>query len=82
MIVKKQINSLSKYLQLQVRCAGAKHSWSPMFPDEGNILMYNQDIQRHDGPRIELIKVRVTTTFLLSATFYVLFSDCHLPWKR
>lgn len=48
----------AKNLGLQVRAVGSGHSWSPLFPDEGNVLMYTKDIERPDGrPRIELLQV-------------------------
>ena len=39
---------------MRVRATGAGHSRSPLYVDEGNIMMDVRDIQRHDGHRMEL----------------------------
>ena len=44
-------------LGLRVRAAGSGHSWSPLFADEGHVVMYMSKLQRPDGPRLELIQV-------------------------
>ena len=43
--------------QLRVRCTGASHSWAPLFPDEGNVLMRIHKLECHDGPNIQLKQV-------------------------
>jgi len=37
---------------LSMRCVGDAHSWSPLFPDEGNILMYTSELVMAGGKRI------------------------------
>ncbi|KAK3786088.1 hypothetical protein RRG08_045475 [Elysia crispata] len=39
---------------MRVRATGAGHSRSPLYVDEGNIMMDMRELQRHDGPFIEL----------------------------
>ena len=45
-------------LAIRIRAAGATHSWSPLFSDEGQLVMFTKDLKRHDGPQIELLQVR------------------------
>lgn len=40
-----------------IRCVGDGHSWSPLYPDEGNILMYIADLMPANGQRIKLNEV-------------------------
>ncbi|BFZ04582.1 hypothetical protein BsWGS_07621 [Bradybaena similaris] len=44
----------ARRLGMRVRATGAGHSRSPMYVDEGNIMMDTRDLQRHDGPRMEM----------------------------
>ena len=37
-----------------MRCHGATHSWSPLFADEGQILIDGKELDRQDGPKIRL----------------------------
>ena len=41
-------------LGMRVRATGVGHSRSPLYVDEGNILMDVRKLERHDGPRMEL----------------------------
>lgn len=41
-------------LGMRVRATGVGHSRSPLYVDEGNILMDVRQLERHDGPRMEL----------------------------
>ncbi|XP_050410600.1 uncharacterized protein LOC126825140 [Patella vulgata] len=41
-------------LGMRVRATGAGHSRSPLYVDEGNIMMDVRALERHDGPRMEL----------------------------
>lgn len=41
---------------LQIRCHGATHSWSPLFADEGQILIDGNKLERQEGPKIQLNK--------------------------
>jgi hypothetical protein len=40
-------------LGMRVRATGVGHSRSPLYVDEGNVLMDVRNLQRHDGPRME-----------------------------
>ena len=40
-----------------IRCVGDAHSWSPLFPDDGNILMYTADLIPGSGERIKVNEV-------------------------
>ncbi|KAK0069006.1 hypothetical protein Bpfe_001969 [Biomphalaria pfeifferi] len=44
----------ARSLGLRVRATGAGHSRSPLYVDEGNIMMDVRDLQRHDGPFMQL----------------------------
>lgn len=39
-----------------MRCSGATHSWSPLFADEGQLLVDGKDLERQNGPKIQLNK--------------------------
>ncbi|XP_020631040.1 uncharacterized protein LOC110068020 isoform X1 [Orbicella faveolata] len=39
---------------LSIRCVGDGHSWSPLFPDDGNVLMYTSELVLEGGERIRL----------------------------
>jgi FAD/FMN-containing dehydrogenase len=41
---------------IHVRATGAGHTRSPLYPDEGHIMMDVRNLQRHDGPAMELHK--------------------------
>lgn len=41
---------------LKVRATGLGFTRSPLYPDEGHISMDVRDLERHDGPRMELHK--------------------------
>ena len=49
----------AKGLGLRVRAVGSGHSWSPLFADEGHVIMYMTGLKRPDGPRMELIQVTI-----------------------
>ena len=38
---------------MRVRATGSTHSRSPLYVDEGNILMDVRNLRRHDGPALE-----------------------------
>ena len=42
---------------LSIRCVGDGHSWSPLFPDDGNVLMYTSELVLECGKRIRLNEV-------------------------
>ena len=42
---------------LSIRCVGDGHSWSPLFPDDGNVLMHTFELVLESGERIRLNKV-------------------------
>ena len=42
---------------LSIRCVGDGHSWSPLFPDDGNVLMYTSELVLESGERIRLNEV-------------------------
>ena len=42
---------------LSIRCVGDGHSWSPLFPDDGNVLMYTSELVLDNGERIRLNEV-------------------------
>ena len=42
---------------LSIRCVGDGHSWSPLFPDDGNVLMYTSELVLESGKRIRLNEV-------------------------
>lgn len=44
----------ARQLGMRVRATGVGHSRSPLYVDEGNIMMDVRGLQRHDGPRIQL----------------------------
>lgn len=53
-------------LGMRVRATGVGHSRSPLYVDEGNIMMDVRNLQRHDGPRMEIhrpTQQRNITTF-------------------
>ena len=39
---------------LQVRVVGSTHSWSPLYPDEGHILIDGTGLKMHNGEKIRL----------------------------
>ena len=43
-----------------IRCVGDGHSWSPLFADENNILMYTSELTLENGKRICLNEVCAT----------------------
>lgn len=43
----------ARSLGMRVRATGVGHSRSPMYVDEGNIMMDVRHLQRHDGPRMQ-----------------------------
>lgn len=43
--------------QYKIRCVGDGHSWSPLFPDEGDILMYIENLVPDSKERIRLNEV-------------------------
>ena len=46
----------ARTLGLRVRVAGSTHSWSPIFSDKGQVVVYVKQLERQDGPRIQLEK--------------------------
>ena len=61
--VKKVVKAVSDYnsegrnQRLSIRCVGDGHSWSPLFPDDGSILMYTSELVPSSGKRISLKEV-------------------------
>ncbi|XP_028399847.1 uncharacterized protein LOC114523183 [Dendronephthya gigantea] len=54
--------------KLSLRCVGDGHSWSPLFPDEGNILMYTSNLVLKSHQRIRLNQVEIGTQNPLTIT--------------
>lgn len=50
----RRIIKAAAHLGMRVRATGVGHARSPLYVDEGNILMDVRQLERHDGPRIEL----------------------------
>ncbi len=48
-----------RQLGLRLRAAGATHSWSPMFSDEGHVLMYTNKLVPFDGDKMSLWTVSI-----------------------
>ena len=48
--------------QFTIRCVGDGHSWSFLYPDEGNILMYTEEIMPDSKQRITLKEVCQSST--------------------
>ena len=73
--VKKVVKAVSDYnsegrnQRLSIRCVGDGHSWSPLFADDGNILMYTSELVPSSGKRISLKEV------CLSYICYILVVD-------
>lgn len=42
------------HVGLQARATGVGHTRSPLYVDEGNIMIDVKGLERHDGPRIEI----------------------------
>ena len=60
--VKKVVNAITSYnaeknQQVSLRCVGDGHSWSPLFPDDGNVLMFISQLIPKSGERITLNEV-------------------------
>ncbi|PVD32918.1 hypothetical protein C0Q70_08365 [Pomacea canaliculata] len=53
----------ARQLGMRVRATGVGHSRSPLYVDEGNIMMDVRGLQRHDGPRIQLNQPTVERKF-------------------
>ena len=53
---------------LQVRATGKGHSWTPLFADEGNVVLYTGKIKR-PGEQIEMFRVCVFQSFCPRLTF-------------
>ncbi|KAK3609796.1 hypothetical protein CHS0354_022658 [Potamilus streckersoni] len=51
-----RIIRVAAMMHMRVRATGKGHSRSPLYPDEGNIMMDVRDLTRFDGPRIELMR--------------------------
>ncbi|GFS23596.1 D-arabinono-1,4-lactone oxidase-like [Elysia marginata] len=67
----------AKSLGMRVRATGAGHSRSPLYVDEGDIMMDVRELQRHDGPFIELnqensVRSYKTITAMTSAHMFEL----------
>ena len=43
-------------VNMQVRAVGSTHSWSPLYPDEGNILIDGTSLKSYNGHKILLNK--------------------------
>ncbi|XP_076453306.1 L-gulonolactone oxidase-like isoform X2 [Babylonia areolata] len=50
----RRIVRAASMLGMRVRATGVGHSRSPLYVDEGNVLMDVRHLQRHDGPRMEV----------------------------
>ena len=62
-------NSEGRNHRVSIRCVGDGHSWSPLFPDDGSILMYTSELVPSSGKRISLKEV------CLSYICYILVVD-------
>ena len=69
---------------LSIRCVGDGHSWSPLFPDDGNVLMYTSELVLECGERIRLNEVCFSPyqdTIKCFSFECLLFNDCsYLDW--
>lgn len=52
----KRVIKAASMTGIHVRATGAGYTRSPLYPDEGQISMDVRDLQRHDGPRMEMHK--------------------------
>lgn len=59
-VVKAAKEYISEGKPCSIRCVGDGHSWSPLFVDENNILMYTSQLTLDNGKRICLNEVCVT----------------------
>ena len=46
---------------MQVRAVGSTHSWSPLYPDEGNILIDGTGLTLYNGNKILLNEGTLST---------------------
>lgn len=61
-------NSERKNQRVSIRCVGDGHSWSPLFPDDGSILMYTSELVPSSGDRISLKEVCLSYILLHSSS--------------
>ena len=59
----KRVIKAASMAGIHVRATGAGYTRSPLYPDEGQISMDIRDLQRHDGPRMEMHKPTVKRPF-------------------
>ena len=59
-------------LYTQVRAAGSKHSWSPLYADSGNILLLNHMMKRPDGTRIKVNECELLNIIPCMANVFLL----------
>ncbi|XP_028399849.1 uncharacterized protein LOC114523184 [Dendronephthya gigantea] len=59
---------LKNTVKVSVRCVGDGHSWSPLFPDKGSILMYTSNLVLNSHQRIRLDQVELCTQNPLTIT--------------
>ncbi|KAL3856376.1 hypothetical protein ACJMK2_011144 [Sinanodonta woodiana] len=51
-----RIVRVAAMMQMRVRATGEGHTRSPLFADEGNIMMDVRELTRFDGPRMEVMR--------------------------
>ena len=49
----------AKKLGLRVKAAGSTHSWSPVYSDRGQVVVYTMGLLRPNGPIIQLHEVEI-----------------------
>lgn len=72
--VEKVVKAIKDYNEeynesVSLRCVGDQHSWSPLFPDDGNVLMYISNLNLEDNKRIILNEV-CFGLYMLSYDYY------------
>ena len=53
----RELNATHDEQKLRLRAVGTGHSWSPLFPDEGGIIVHVRKLKRPNGAQIELSEV-------------------------
>ena len=49
----------ARTLGLRVKAAGSTHSWSPVYSDRGQVVVYIKGLQRPNGPIIQMREVAI-----------------------
>lgn len=72
----KRLLKVASEEKLSVRCAGSGHSWSPIFSDRNNVLIYMENIKSdyEDGSRIRISPVSSVASYILNKIFSQIFN--------